>query len=64
MGAVNEDVVPDSDAQTPREAIKEEWLKPFLEPEKIGNTLILKMVVKIRELFFKNELELKEILLQ
>lgn len=32
-GTIDEDVVPDTDAETEREAVEEERLKPFLEPE-------------------------------
>jgi hypothetical protein len=60
---VDEDVVPDPHHEAQREAVEEEGLEPFLQPEQVWDANVLEVAVEHRELFFEDMVELIKVLL-
>lgn len=61
---MNQKVVPDAEAETEGEAVEEERLKPFLEPETLWYTFVKKVVVEIVKLQTEKLIELVVVLIQ
>ena len=61
-GAMDENVIPDSNAKAKGKTVKEDRYKPLLNPKKTWHLYIIKVLVEFRQFSFKQYIKLVYIL--
>ena len=61
-GAMDENVIPNTNAKAKRKTVKEDRYKPLLNPKKTWHLYIIKVLVEFRQFSFKQNIKLVYIL--